>query len=592
MLDDVIDDISLIAAARSGDQAAYTALYRGHVRRALHEARKVVNNPADAEDCVANAFASTFQAIRNGGGPQDTFRSYLMAATRNAALQMVRVKRYSSETATAVLDPPAHVDIYEIGMDPAVRSAFDGLPTRWKEVLWKTEIEGVAARDIAGELAMSANSVAALAKRAREGFRKAYLTSAIGSDPHPWAMERLDAYRSGRLEPRQRDLFELHLEHCHQCRNALAPMPISAASVGAILLVGGVVPPAIGVGAAAAGGSGIVGRIRGSRSAKTSVGVAAAIVVALAAAGIAVAIGSRGSTASTASTAPGVAITSNGAGDGGLGGPFASVPEDTSSPSPPAILPPPSVAPTTTEVVDVTTTVDVDPAASSTTVGPSTSTAATRPTINTIRPPVVTRPSATTRPTTATPITVRPITATTAPVAATAASSTVAPTAATTTTTTSPPTTAAPTTAIPTTTTTTIASTTTTVATPQYGGSLTLTRNTPGVRTGTVLATGVDGLPAGTQLRFTFTGAGVSWTVTFGRVSNCTGLPATLLGAVDLPQAAACTSPALAIGESMSVTFTVEDPLYLGDSSDAIAVRLEAQRPGGGVALQCDPGSC
>src|SRR6478609_4758272 len=95
------DDQALLAAARAGDQRAFAALYRSHHRRAMHEARKVVSNSSDAEDCVAAAYASTFQAIRKGGGPTEAFKPYLMAAVRNSALQLVRLKRYSNETATA-----------------------------------------------------------------------------------------------------------------------------------------------------------------------------------------------------------------------------------------------------------------------------------------------------------------------------------------------------------------------------------------------------------------------------------------------------------------------------------------------------------
>ena len=130
-----MDDQALLAAARAGDQRAFAALYRNHHRRAMHEARKVVRNDSDAEDCVAAAYASTFQAMRKGGGPTEAFRPYLLTATRNAALQLVRLKRYGSEVATDVLEPPAHVDLYEIGADPAIRNAFATLPERWRETL-------------------------------------------------------------------------------------------------------------------------------------------------------------------------------------------------------------------------------------------------------------------------------------------------------------------------------------------------------------------------------------------------------------------------------------------------------------------------
>ena len=275
------DDSALIISARAGDQQAFAALHRTHYRRALHEARKILPNRLDVEDCVSAAFASTFMAMRKGGGPTEAFRPYLLTSVRNSALQLVRLRRYTSEQATDEIEPEPHVDLYEIGADPAVRNAFQGLPDRWREVLWKTEIEGRAPRELAEELAMSANSVAALAKRARDGFRKAYLTEAVGPDPHPWAVERLDAYRAGTLEPRERDLVELHVEHCARCEDIVAPVPISAASIGIVLLAAGAGGPALGAVVGATGGATLMGRIRRLRPSGKSAAAAAVTAAAV-----------------------------------------------------------------------------------------------------------------------------------------------------------------------------------------------------------------------------------------------------------------------------------------------------------------------
>ena len=47
-------------------------------------------------------------------------------------------------------------------------------------MLWHTEVEGQKPADIAPLLGMSANSVSALAYRAREGLRQAFLTQHVG----------------------------------------------------------------------------------------------------------------------------------------------------------------------------------------------------------------------------------------------------------------------------------------------------------------------------------------------------------------------------------------------------------------------------
>ena len=61
------DDVALIAASRTGEQTAYAELWRRHREAALRTARPLARS--DAEDVVAEAFASIWIQIRNGQGP-------------------------------------------------------------------------------------------------------------------------------------------------------------------------------------------------------------------------------------------------------------------------------------------------------------------------------------------------------------------------------------------------------------------------------------------------------------------------------------------------------------------------------------------
>jgi hypothetical protein len=54
-----------------------------------------------------------------------------------------------------------------------IARAFASLPQRWQAVLWHTEIEGARPAEVATLLGLTANGVAALACRAREGLRQA-----------------------------------------------------------------------------------------------------------------------------------------------------------------------------------------------------------------------------------------------------------------------------------------------------------------------------------------------------------------------------------------------------------------------------------
>jgi hypothetical protein len=99
--------------------------------------------------------------------------------------------------------------------------AFRNLPERWQTVLWYTEVEGMDPHEVAPIMGISANSVAALSYRAREGLRKAWLqahiTDATASGECQWAMSRLGEHARDGLS--QRDAVRLtdHLETCAKC---------------------------------------------------------------------------------------------------------------------------------------------------------------------------------------------------------------------------------------------------------------------------------------------------------------------------------------------------------------------------------------
>lgn len=173
-----IADAVLIRAARSGDARAFGRLWDRHHGAALRYAQRLVG-PSDAEDLVSESFTSIYQTMRNGAGPDELFRPYLYTSLKNLSI------RWSIRESAFTLDE-VDFDTFtdsttaeDAGLASLERSyealAFRSLPERWQEVLWYGEVEGLKPRDMAPILGMSANAVAALAYRARDGFRKAWL---------------------------------------------------------------------------------------------------------------------------------------------------------------------------------------------------------------------------------------------------------------------------------------------------------------------------------------------------------------------------------------------------------------------------------
>lgn len=259
-------DADLLAAVRSGDPDAYGLLYERHADAARRLARALTSDRADAEDLVADAFAQVLATLRRGSGPESAFRAYLLTTLRHAhGLRLRGVDRVRPTDDLEALDRGVPFD------DPAVVSfehaaaaqAFGSLPERWQLVLWHTEVERQRAAEVAVLLGMSPASVSALAYRAREGLRQAYLARHLGTvqdERCSRTRSLLSAHVRGATSRRDARGVEDHLGQCRPCTalylelrelntsiaGVLAPALLGAGA--AAYLAGGTAGPGLGLG--------------------------------------------------------------------------------------------------------------------------------------------------------------------------------------------------------------------------------------------------------------------------------------------------------------------------------------------------------
>lgn len=164
-----LDDAALIDITRTGDADAYAELFRRHYDAARAVALALTHNAADADDLTSEAFARVLRAARSGGGPALAFRPYLVAVVRNVFVDRARgARELPREELPECLDGDGD-------SEPDPFDALAKLPERWRRVLWHTAVEGRTTAEVAPLLGMAPNAVAALAYRAREGLRQAYL---------------------------------------------------------------------------------------------------------------------------------------------------------------------------------------------------------------------------------------------------------------------------------------------------------------------------------------------------------------------------------------------------------------------------------
>ncbi|WP_330252266.1 sigma-70 family RNA polymerase sigma factor [Nocardia sp. NBC_00565] len=222
----VRSDAELIAAVRAGETAAYGELFERHADAARNQARRLVRSRDDADDVVSESFTSVLDVIRKGGGPDESFRAYLLTTVRN----MVYSGPTHADRRLVFTDDMTHIDPGVPFVDTAVEhleesmaaQAFDTLSERWRDALWQTEIEGRKGVEVAPSFGLSPNGFNQLSARAREALRQAYLqmhVRAATSEPCRPTVERLGAWARSGLGKRADAQVETHLDDCAACRD-------------------------------------------------------------------------------------------------------------------------------------------------------------------------------------------------------------------------------------------------------------------------------------------------------------------------------------------------------------------------------------
>jgi RNA polymerase sigma factor (sigma-70 family) len=232
----------------------YEELYVEHAPAARRLARSMVP-PDVADDVVAEAFAKVLAVIRAGGGPSHAFGGYLLTAVRHQATDWQRNRRRLTAVAdldvatddrtmagggrvTPGIGSAAETQVAARDEARLVARAFGRLPSRWRGVLWELEVEGKAPAAVAPMFGLSANGVSALAMRAREGLRQAYLDEHVGTNIpeacRAYAAE-FGAGARGRLTQRRRAAMQEHLTHCHACQDLFTELTELNSRLGTIL---------------------------------------------------------------------------------------------------------------------------------------------------------------------------------------------------------------------------------------------------------------------------------------------------------------------------------------------------------------------
>lgn len=225
-------DGDLLRRARSGDRDAVADLWARHYPATLSQARRAARASEDPHDLAAEAFTKMLSAIAAGGGPATSVPGYLSTTMRNAAIN--RARRADSTTVT-VAEPGQLQDLLSPAVDVVaaraeltlVRQAFRALPRRWQVVLWRTAVDGDSNVRVARDLDLQPNALAALARRARAGFRREYLRAHLSSGAVSRACEPyMEALVSIALGSSRVPAAVEHVAACPRCQERVGELSL------------------------------------------------------------------------------------------------------------------------------------------------------------------------------------------------------------------------------------------------------------------------------------------------------------------------------------------------------------------------------
>ncbi|WP_256334721.1 sigma-70 family RNA polymerase sigma factor [Lentzea albidocapillata] len=223
MVDENEVDRDLLARVREGDDSAYGELFSRHADAIRRFSLRHVREAAEADDLTAESFFRMLQAIRRGSGPTDHVRTYLLTVARRVAWEWSGRRRdvpVEDEELGRRVEPVSD-NANSRAEHNLITRAFSSLPERWRVVLWRVEVEGERPATVAPHFGLSPNAMSALARRAREGLRAAYLQAHLAADDGRSSCaairSKLGTYTAGGVQGVEERRIRGHLDTCSGC---------------------------------------------------------------------------------------------------------------------------------------------------------------------------------------------------------------------------------------------------------------------------------------------------------------------------------------------------------------------------------------
>jgi RNA polymerase sigma-70 factor (ECF subfamily) len=166
----------LLARVQQGETDAFDALVRRHLPRARIVARRLMQDPDDADDLVQDAFLRALEKIRTfdlnrAFGPWFTRLLVNLGLDLRRKRAIRRTESHDPETLEGGSAPDRETERAEFNR--SLREALQALPDRQRMVVTLYEIDGLTTEEVAGMLNVSQVTVRWHLHQARRALREA-----------------------------------------------------------------------------------------------------------------------------------------------------------------------------------------------------------------------------------------------------------------------------------------------------------------------------------------------------------------------------------------------------------------------------------
>jgi RNA polymerase sigma-70 factor, ECF subfamily len=188
-LNNLMDEHSLIEAAKRGDVEAFNQLVLQHQDMAYTVAYRVMGEPDAAADAAQEAFISAFRKLHQFRG--ERFKPWLIRIVTNACYDELRRRQRRPATSLDLLHdiaagPVADVQLHSVQENPeqaaqrnelseAIQDCINDLPDNQRAIAVLADVEGYPYQDIAEILQLPLGTIKSRLSRARARLRECLL---------------------------------------------------------------------------------------------------------------------------------------------------------------------------------------------------------------------------------------------------------------------------------------------------------------------------------------------------------------------------------------------------------------------------------